>query len=457
MSDQARLDSATEFLSAEPADEDRQAEIDQLSERVIEALRTVYDPEIPVNIFELGLIYKIDVDDRNDVHIDMTLTSPMCPVAETLPEEVKTKVEAIDGVTAADGQRGLGPAVEPQHDDRGGAAGARHPLLRPPCRLPLGAFRQTLTVAQVRRRISSSSWSSERYAMLSVPPLPRGCSRTRRPSRPDRSRSTASVLASRGLGLPGLIALPLVAHQRLGLPHIESAGDHLPRQRRRIARAEQRPGVPCRQLRRRRASRAPARAGRAAGSGWRCGCGSCPACAPAPPGYGRTRRSGAGSRPPPRAASGPGAARSRAARAPAPRGRTARRRPPAARGSRRAGRRASAARRRRSRTARRRRGTRRTSSGCITPLARIDSASAASSSSPKWRRGWSADGRRNSIGTMRTPSRVRRRSGAPPSSADRPMPRPRLRAPARRFGLELVHGAAAAACSRRSTSPASCT
>ena len=61
----------------------------------------MYDPEIPVNIFELGLVYKIDVDDQNAVRIDMTLTSPMCPVAETLPEEVKTKVAALDGVDAA--------------------------------------------------------------------------------------------------------------------------------------------------------------------------------------------------------------------------------------------------------------------------------------------------------------------------------------------------------------------
>jgi FeS assembly SUF system protein len=102
VSDQARLDSATQFLSANSADQDRQAEIAQLSERVIEALRTVYDPEIPVNIFELGLVYKIDIGDRNDVHIDMTLTSPMCPVAETLPEEVKTKVEALDGVSGTE-------------------------------------------------------------------------------------------------------------------------------------------------------------------------------------------------------------------------------------------------------------------------------------------------------------------------------------------------------------------
>jgi FeS assembly SUF system protein len=101
MSDESRLDKATEFLSADAADENRRPEADALGDQVIEALRTVYDPEIPVNIFELGLVYKIDVDDRNGVHVEMTLTSPMCPVAETLPGEVKAKVEAVDGVTAA--------------------------------------------------------------------------------------------------------------------------------------------------------------------------------------------------------------------------------------------------------------------------------------------------------------------------------------------------------------------
>ena len=102
MSDESRLDNATEFLSADSADDRRQAEVDGLGDRVIEVLRTVYDPEIPVNIFELGLIYKIDIDDQNEVHIDMTLTSPMCPVAETLPDEVKAKVEAVDGVSGAE-------------------------------------------------------------------------------------------------------------------------------------------------------------------------------------------------------------------------------------------------------------------------------------------------------------------------------------------------------------------
>ena len=97
------LDRASEFLSADSADAPAPSSpaVDALGERVIEALRTVYDPEIPVNIFELGLIYKVDIDDDHHVHIDMTLTSPACPVAGTLPEEVKDKVAAIEGVQGA--------------------------------------------------------------------------------------------------------------------------------------------------------------------------------------------------------------------------------------------------------------------------------------------------------------------------------------------------------------------
>ena len=101
MSEQSPLDRATEFLADVESDETTSTDLDALGDQVIEVLRTVYDPEIPVNIFELGLVYKIDVDDAHVVHIDMTLTSPMCPVAESLPEEVKSKVEALDGVAAA--------------------------------------------------------------------------------------------------------------------------------------------------------------------------------------------------------------------------------------------------------------------------------------------------------------------------------------------------------------------
>jgi FeS assembly SUF system protein len=101
MDDDARLDRATDFLSDDAADMTRQPEIDTLGDQVVDVLRTVYDPEIPVNIFELGLIYKVDIDDEKHVHIDMTLTSPGCPVAGILPDEVRTKVEAVEGVSGA--------------------------------------------------------------------------------------------------------------------------------------------------------------------------------------------------------------------------------------------------------------------------------------------------------------------------------------------------------------------
>lgn len=73
----------------------------QLRERLIEAIRTVHDPEIPVNIYDLGLIYRIDVDERGVVEVDMTLTAPACPVAGTLPHEVGRVVDAVPGVTDA--------------------------------------------------------------------------------------------------------------------------------------------------------------------------------------------------------------------------------------------------------------------------------------------------------------------------------------------------------------------
>jgi FeS assembly SUF system protein len=74
---------------------------ENLKERVIAALHSCYDPEIPVDIYELGLIYQLDVDPAGVVHIQMTLTSPGCPVAGSLPGEVQAKVEAVPGVTAA--------------------------------------------------------------------------------------------------------------------------------------------------------------------------------------------------------------------------------------------------------------------------------------------------------------------------------------------------------------------
>ena len=74
----------------------------ELYDSIVEACRTVYDPEIPVNIYELGLIYKIEVDENNKVLLEMTLTSPNCPVAESLPNSVKENIMKIDGISDVD-------------------------------------------------------------------------------------------------------------------------------------------------------------------------------------------------------------------------------------------------------------------------------------------------------------------------------------------------------------------
>ena len=72
-----------------------------LEERIADVLKTVYDPEIPVNVFDLGMIYKIDVHDDAAVDIDMTFTAPNCPAADFILEDVRTKVESVEGITSA--------------------------------------------------------------------------------------------------------------------------------------------------------------------------------------------------------------------------------------------------------------------------------------------------------------------------------------------------------------------
>ena len=72
----------------------------EVGERVVEALKTVYDPEIPVDIYELGLIYGVELDESGAAKIRMTLTTPMCPAAEELPPEVESKARSVEGVTA---------------------------------------------------------------------------------------------------------------------------------------------------------------------------------------------------------------------------------------------------------------------------------------------------------------------------------------------------------------------
>lgn len=72
-----------------------------LEERIVDVLKTVYDPEIPVNIYDLGMIYKIDVQDDSSVELDMTFTAPNCPAADFILEDVRTKVESVEGITSA--------------------------------------------------------------------------------------------------------------------------------------------------------------------------------------------------------------------------------------------------------------------------------------------------------------------------------------------------------------------
>lgn len=78
--------------------ETQKAEVVEMQEKVIRALKTCYDPEIPVDIWELGLIYELNFDLEKNLQVNMTLTSPMCPVAESLPPEVQQKLQAIPGI-----------------------------------------------------------------------------------------------------------------------------------------------------------------------------------------------------------------------------------------------------------------------------------------------------------------------------------------------------------------------
>ena len=106
MDDAASLDStATTPLS--------QAELDALTDKLIEQLKTVFDPEIPVDIYELGLIYKVDVSDDKDVVIDMTLTAPGCPVAGDMPGWVEDAVKEIPEVRSCKVELVFDPPWDP--------------------------------------------------------------------------------------------------------------------------------------------------------------------------------------------------------------------------------------------------------------------------------------------------------------------------------------------------------
>jgi len=92
------MDDATFIPDAEPASALTEAELAVLTDKLIDALKSVFDPEIPVDIYELGLIYRVDVSDEKDVVVDMTLTAPGCPVAGEMPGWVRDAVEKIEDV-----------------------------------------------------------------------------------------------------------------------------------------------------------------------------------------------------------------------------------------------------------------------------------------------------------------------------------------------------------------------
>ena len=105
----------------------------EIEEKIVAMLKTVYDPEIPVNVYDLGLIYKIDVTDDFNVSIDMTLTAPNCPAADFIMEDIRQKIESIEGVAGyppkdrehrrcglGHHQPGLRTRMGQGHDERGG-------------------------------------------------------------------------------------------------------------------------------------------------------------------------------------------------------------------------------------------------------------------------------------------------------------------------------------------------
>jgi FeS assembly SUF system protein len=89
----------SDVATPQPEVNPAQSAAGDVEQRIIETIKTVYDPEIPVDIYELGLIYEVEVRPENFVYVKMTLTSPMCPVAETLPPEVELKVRSVEGVS----------------------------------------------------------------------------------------------------------------------------------------------------------------------------------------------------------------------------------------------------------------------------------------------------------------------------------------------------------------------
>ncbi|HRH20496.1 MAG TPA: SUF system Fe-S cluster assembly protein [Brevundimonas sp.] len=114
--DDSKISDSTDFnaaWNAGQAEAMTEIEIANLTDAIVAALKTVFDPEIPVDIYELGLIYKVDINDERDVLIEMTLTAPGCPVAGEMPGWVEAAVAKVEGIRSASAQLVFDPPWDP--------------------------------------------------------------------------------------------------------------------------------------------------------------------------------------------------------------------------------------------------------------------------------------------------------------------------------------------------------
>ena len=107
------IDVAPAETPPEPGSSIPQAELNRITDDLIAAFKTVYDPEIPVDIYELGLIYKVDIDDDRKVDIDMTLTAPGCPVAGDMPGWIENAARTVEGITDVEVRLTFDPPWDP--------------------------------------------------------------------------------------------------------------------------------------------------------------------------------------------------------------------------------------------------------------------------------------------------------------------------------------------------------
>ena len=149
-----------------------------LRERVEDALRTVYDPEIPVNIYELGLIYDVDITDEGVVRVKMTLTAPSCPVAGIIPGEVEAKVRAVEGVTDAEVDLVWDSALGRVADVGSGAPRTRNDVSSLSCRSETltsagDVCRASAAHARTRARLSGPRHRRKADRRCAIPPATR--------------------------------------------------------------------------------------------------------------------------------------------------------------------------------------------------------------------------------------------------------------------------------------------